>query len=97
MKQILLALSLAVLAACAPARPDVGGSVGSNGPAAHAGVSSGRVNAGVSTNGAYAGVDVVQTQHVNAGVGTGGAYGSVRLGSGPVKVGIGRNGWRVGF
>ncbi|WP_172329258.1 hypothetical protein [Mangrovicoccus sp. HB161399] len=97
MRAILAALLLAATAACAPVHPDVGGSVGSGGASARAGVESGRVNAGVSTNGAYASVDVIDTRNVDVSVGTGGPSASVHVGNTPVRVGIGRGGWRVGF
>ncbi|MBE3639329.1 hypothetical protein [Mangrovicoccus algicola] len=97
MRAILAALLLLAMAACAPVRPDVGGSVGPGGAAAHAGVETGRINAGVSTNGSYASVDVVDTRNVDVAVGTHGTSASVRLGNSPVRVGVGRGGWRVGF
>ncbi len=97
MRAVLAALLLAATAACAPVNPDVGGSIGPGGASARAGVESGRVNAGVSTNGAYASVDVVDTKNVDVSVGTHGPSASVKLGSTPVRVGIGRGGWRVGF
>ena len=69
----------------------------SPGPAAHAGVDAGRVNAGVSTHGGYASVDVVETEKVNVAVGTGGVGASVHLGHSPLKVGLGTGGIRLGI
>lgn len=97
MKRVLFAILLTALAACAPVRPDVGASVGSGGASARAGVEAGRVNAGVSTNGTYASVDVIDTGRTNVSVGTNGPSASVRVGNSPVRVGVGRHGWRVGF
>ncbi len=97
MRAVLAALLLAVTAACAPVTPDVGGSVGPGGASARAGVESGRVNVGVSTSGTYASVDVIDTRNVDVAVGTHGPSASLRLGSSPVHVGVGRGGWRIGF
>lgn len=97
LRTVLLVTSLLALVACGKPQPDVGASVGTGGPAAHAGVSSGRVNTGVSTHGAYASVDVVQSEKVDVTVGTGGAGASVRVGHSPLRVGIGTGGLRLGI
>mgnify|MGYP006282437891 FL=1 len=85
------------VAACGPPRPDVGASVGTGGPAARAGVEAGRVNAGVSTGGAYASADVIDTGQSQVTVGTGGVGASTRIGGGPFRVGIGTGGIRLGL
>lgn len=91
-----LVLSLAVFG-CAQVEPEFGASVGAGGASARAGVDAGRVNAGVSTNGAYASADVIDTESVDVRVGTNGPSASVRVGKSPVRVGWGLGGWRVGF
>lgn len=88
---------LASVAACSSVSPDVGASVGTGGPSARAGVEAGRVNAGVSTSGTYASVDVVQSDNVDVTVGTHGAGASVRLGHSPVRIGVGTGGLRLGI
>lgn len=95
--RLFFGLALLVLVACGPPKPTVGASVGATGPDARVGVQSGRVNAGVGTNGAYAGVDVVQTDNVRVGVGTGGVGASARVGNSPVRLGWGLGGWRIGI
>lgn len=84
-------------AGCAPVRPDAGASVGTGGAAARAGVESGRLNAGVSTSGAYASADVIDTGRSRVTVGTGGVGASTRIGAGPLRVGIGTSGLRLGL
>lgn len=97
MKRAIAAALLMTTAACAPPKPDVGASVGAGGASARAGVDAGRVNAGVSTHGAYASADVIDAENVNVRVGTNGPSASVRVGQSPVRVGWGLGGLRVGF
>ena len=92
-----LVLSLAVLGACEPVKPAAGASVGADDPAASVGASSGRLNAGVGTRGAYASADVVDTKNVDVSVGTSGPSARVRVGDSPVKVGWGFGAWRIGI
>ncbi len=79
--------------------PTGGVSVGSDGGVAGGvGVETGRVSAGVNTNGDVgARVDVVNQPNASVSVGTGGASASVRPGGGALRVGIGRGGVRLGF
>ena len=91
-----LALAL-LLAACAQTQPDVGATVGSGGASARAGVDTGRVRGGVSTGGAYAAADVVDTGRTEVTVGTGGVGVATSIGRGPFRVGVSTGGWWMGI
>ena len=93
MTRLLLILCCLAVAGCASSTPRVNGngSISENGESsASVGVSSGRVHAGVGTEGAYAGADVVQTERVSAGVSTGGAYARADVAeAGPIDIDAG--------
>ncbi|MCV6598371.1 MAG: hypothetical protein OIF40_14955 [Mangrovicoccus sp.] len=89
---------------------DASANVGVNAGPVHAGVGTSgahgsvdvvetdRVSAGVGTGGAHARADVVKAGpvDVDARIGTHGASASVGVGNG-IRVGFGRNGWRLGW
>jgi hypothetical protein len=95
MKRLMAAfagLLMLLSAACGPTRPTAGVAVGPDGATGAVGVQSGRVSAGVNTNGnGYVAADVVQTENVAVSVGTGGV--GVAIGAGPVRIGFGSGGW----
>ncbi|WP_139840041.1 hypothetical protein [Pseudoruegeria sp. SK021] len=97
MTRLLAVFAVLMLANCQPVKPTAGASVGSTGPDARVGAKSGRVGVSAGTDGVNAGVNVVQTENVSVGVGTGGVGASAKVGNGPVRVGWGLGGWRIGI
>lgn len=56
-----------------------------------------RVNVSANSSGVSGSARVVDTDNVDVNVGTGGASASVKPGGGPVKVGIGKHGLKIGI
>lgn len=86
MKWRLALIVVAGLAACAPVEPRADVNLTPEGTTGSLAATSGRVTAGVGTNGeAFANADVVQTENTRVNVGTGGL--GLSIGNGPVRIG----------